>query len=63
VDETPAPKPTRVTPADRPGQFSHAKRKEIEKREKKLALRAEIDARNKARTAERLAAESASDAA
>lgn len=63
VDETPAPKPTQVTPADRPGQFSHAKRKEIEKREKKLALRAEIDARNKARTAERLAAESASDAA
>jgi hypothetical protein len=51
------PKPTQVTPADRPGQFSHAKR------EKKLSLRAELDAKNKARTAERLAAEAAENAA
>lgn len=44
---------------DRPGQFSIGKRKEIEKRQKVLAKRAEIDAKNKARTAERIAAEAA----
>jgi hypothetical protein len=61
--ETPAPKPpTQVAPGDRPGQFSHAKKKEIAKREAKLAKRREIDERNKARTAERLAA-AAGDAA
>lgn len=48
---------------DRPGQFSIGKRKEIEKRQKKVALRAELDAKNKARTAERLAAEATETAA
>jgi hypothetical protein len=57
-----APSPTQVTPSDRPGQFSYAKKKEIAKREAKMAKRRELDDRNKARTAERLAA-AASDAA
>jgi hypothetical protein len=52
--------PTQVSPdSGRPGQFSYAKKKEIAKREAKMAKRREIDERNKARTAERLAAESA----
>ena len=52
--------PTRLTPETaRPGQFSHAKRKEIVKREEKLAKRREADERNKARNAERQAAEAA----
>lgn len=43
--------------------ISFAKRKEIAKRQKLLDKRAEIDARNKARTAERIAAEAAGDVA
>jgi hypothetical protein len=46
-------------PALDPNKYSFAKRKEIAKREKMLAKRKEIDERNKARTAERLAAEAA----
>lgn len=56
--------PTQVNPSDnRPGQFSYAKKKQIAKREAKLAKRRELDERNKARTAERQAAEAAGDAA
>jgi hypothetical protein len=63
-----APKPVSPPPAagDKPAidtNVSYAKRQEIKKRQKLVAKRAEFDAANKARTAERLAAEAAGDAA
>lgn len=60
VDSIPdAPEAAKPAIGERPGQISYVKKKEMEKREKKLAERREIDARNKARTAERQAAEAA----
>lgn len=59
--EDPAPAAdASAQPVDgRPLRISYAKRKEIEKREKKLEERRAIEERNKARTAERQAAEAA----
>ena len=52
--------PTQITPeTGRPNQFSYAKKKAIAKREARLEKRRELDERNKARTAARLAAEAA----
>jgi hypothetical protein len=51
------PAPAPLSDADRPNRVSFATRKKIDKRQKVVDKRAEIDARNKARTAERLAAE------
>lgn len=59
-----APPPVGKPPEGwRPGQMSRVKQKEIAKREARQAKQRELDERNKARTAERLAAEAASDAA
>jgi hypothetical protein len=57
--EPPASPPLAI--GERPGQISYAKRKQMEKRQKVIDKRIELDARNKARTAERLA--TAGDAA
>jgi hypothetical protein len=57
--EAAAPVPPTEKPALDPSKYSFGKRKEIAKREKMMAKRKEIDDRNKARTAERLAAEAA----
>jgi hypothetical protein len=65
VVREPAPPAPSPAPSDkpaigeRPGQVSYAKRKQMEKRQKILDKRVELDARNKARTAERLAASDA----